>query len=137
MFKTLNLSQIDGKIPVSYTHLDVYKRQKFFSVDRLLFTRQRKHCFGKVLICKHSIQVFGKHIFGKVGLYHARVERICKPVSYTHLDVYKRQEFHSLFGDSVRYGACMTLKRSGVRSTRHSVTARATAGRAACRARSR
>ena len=50
--------------PVSYTHLDVYKRQ---GKERKALTEQ--------------IQRTEKEI----------AEKLDKPVSYTHLDVYKRQ----------------------------------------------
>ena len=66
-----------GYTPVSYTHLDVYKRQllsptngvvqgfaELVDVDREAIL----HCLGD-----------GHHMAGPV------------PVSYTHLDVYKRQ----------------------------------------------
>ena len=57
-----------GFAAVSYTHLDVYKRQVFF-----LFSKR-----GQLLF----------HIFKAQQLVHDLVHR---PVSYTHLDVYKRQ----------------------------------------------
>ena len=75
--------QIKGYVQtVSYTHLDVYKRQ------------EREHqCHG----------VFG-HGIGRIGRYPDYrdavlgggfqidiVETRAAPVSYTHLDVYKRQ----------------------------------------------
>ena len=50
-------------VPVSYTHLDVYKRQDELQADR----RRRKLCLSKC----------GNRSNGAV--------------SYTHLDVYKRQ----------------------------------------------
>ena len=55
--------------PVSYTHLDVYKRQRH---PRLLRRGSRKPA--------------------QRGGAHGRVQRqALHPVSYTHLDVYKRQ----------------------------------------------
>ena len=56
-----------GTDPVSYTHLDVYKRQK---LDK-----------AAMLICSKA-------------LGHNRISVVADnyiPVSYTHLDVYKRQ----------------------------------------------
>ena len=59
-----------GSKPVSYTHLDVYKRQQLYKVYIKFFA-------------------FFAHIFGPdAGLYFSDM---CFPVSYTHLDVYKRQ----------------------------------------------
>ena len=59
-----------GDATVSYTHLDVYKRQIVYNKYELLryFTDQISHY---VYLC---VQVL-----------------VLKPVSYTHLDVYKRQ----------------------------------------------
>ena len=58
-----DLFQIGSIGPVSYTHLDVYKRQALAQLDQI----QRE---------------LGEAISGQDGAY---------PVSYTHLDVYKRQ----------------------------------------------
>ena len=58
---------IETLLPVSYTHLDVYKRQSLLSVEYLDVWQHEQHrriVYG--LLCVH-------------------------PVSYTHLDVYKRQ----------------------------------------------
>ena len=51
--------------PVSYTHLDVYKRQ--------MFLRE----------ITHTVNAFND------------MADIVRPVSYTHLDVYKRQGLHN------------------------------------------
>ena len=65
---------------VSYTHLDVYKRQLLDAMIRYAD-----------LLCR----VFGpeeEQLRGYPG--HEEIElALMKPVSYTHLDVYKRQEF--------------------------------------------
>ena len=53
--------------PVSYTHLDVYKRQQFFHTTFRIF------------------------VFGIFQLYDITA------VSYTHLDVYKRQKLLRFF----------------------------------------
>ena len=80
--------------PVSYTHLDVYKRQPYdgHDVPSLIETlNQVKNINKPVLI--HVRTVKGKgynfaecspNVFHGVGA-----------VSYTHLDVYKRQPMHS------------------------------------------
>ena len=57
--------------PVSYTHLDVYKRQQFAQVDLI------------------EIAV-GLIPYGEAG----GDLLIDQPVSYTHLDVYKRQPMY-------------------------------------------
>ena len=52
--------------PVSYTHLDVYKRQQFTRGYGLAFGYAERKAMGMALVDR-------------------------APVSYTHLDVYKRQ----------------------------------------------
>ena len=69
-FTVCNFLQADRRLwkaPVSYTHLDVYKRQ---SNSHCIFFRV--NCFS-IFSCCFYIEV---HL---------------NPVSYTHLDVYKRQ----------------------------------------------
>ena len=61
IFLTLKIRHVYIVIPVSYTHLDVYKRQC---------------CNRKHLTLSHI---------------SANLTVCCRPVSYTHLDVYKRQ----------------------------------------------
>ena len=60
-----------GSMAVSYTHLDVYKRQALYGIsfDRIL----------QQFILAHQLPM-------------DNLEEVCIPVSYTHLDVYKRQE---------------------------------------------
>ena len=60
-------------IPVSYTHLDVYKRQ--IKVQK----RKKEEVFAKA-----------NELLLKMGL-EGRGDAYPYPVSYTHLDVYKRQ----------------------------------------------
>ena len=73
--------------PVSYTHLDVYKRQSSARTPRL---RQK--------IVKFSLTASGRSPRVKLRFIDAKTpsltppSRVEKPVSYTHLDVYKRQE---------------------------------------------
>ena len=78
---------------VSYTHLDVYKRQMLYNgIDsckaaNLIFAGQNK--------CSYGCLGFGD--CQKACPYGAIT--ICDgvaPVSYTHLDVYKRQAFYPL-----------------------------------------
>ena len=61
--------------PVSYTHLDVYKRQGLKKGIFLAGTSTRSPVLG---------------LRPTRGL-RWRVRKLPKPVSYTHLDVYKRQ----------------------------------------------
>ena len=68
--------------PVSYTHLDVYKRQQYYSlaavdVDAVFL--------GEVIHGDYPAMV-AESRFDSVTQY--------EPVSYTHLDVYKRQRQH-------------------------------------------
>ena len=80
---------------VSYTHLDVYKRQLMFLPEFLRVTR--------LAVC--HIDLTGLGIIYDVStqnsdLCHALFSRfdlrrkIIVTVSYTHLDVYKRQGYH-------------------------------------------
>ena len=70
-------------IPVSYTHLDVYKRQTHYSTDRTDIDDFSSSCLAHIR----------QHHFAHV---HYAEEISIHPVSYTHLDVYKRQQKHSL-----------------------------------------
>ena len=68
--------------PVSYTHLDVYKRQP----DQLM----------RVVLCYCGIDQVLRETAGNFTLLEERISdtaihRRLKAVSYTHLDVYKRQ----------------------------------------------
>ena len=68
--------------PVSYTHLDVYKRQVYALMDNDFFNQAVKG--GGVQF--RDVGVFLNGFYPLAGV-------IRKPdsVSYTHLDVYKRQ----------------------------------------------
>ena len=67
-------------IPVSYTHLDVYKRQ----VNAHEFMAHAEYYGGDI---KESARILLKD--------KSAWERRILPVSYTHLDVYKRQHLWS------------------------------------------
>ena len=69
--------------PVSYTHLDVYKRQILYNV------------IGNKEVVFIEIFHFEKNDFK----YNLRTWKSCMvlPVSYTHLDVYKRQALLVLY----------------------------------------
>ena len=95
-------------ISVSYTHLDVYKRQKHSrygendEIHELLFSiydwiiclfsskwcRTIYHHFYS-LWCDSSI--YSESHIGKCQTRNHLQKKIIYPVSYTHLDVYKRQ----------------------------------------------
>ena len=63
-------SRVTTVDPVSYTHLDVYKRQE------------------EVIVCHvDELQILGIHNYENVMAAVATV-------SYTHLDVYKRQQYY-------------------------------------------
>ena len=92
--------------PVSYTHLDVYKRQEFAHFnDDVLFgenwnnqdidVKTRSIITVVALMAsgitdsslKYHLQNAKNH-----GVTQKEIAAVITPVSYTHLDVYKRQE---------------------------------------------
>ena len=85
--------------PVSYTHLDVYKRQKegFWIAD--FYTDHCGPCkildvvLGQIIYDNPEINL-AKCDIEKSPAYTERfgIQGTPTPVSYTHLDVYKRQE---------------------------------------------
>ena len=89
-------------IPVSYTHLDVYKRQGLITAAVLLFVYEAR---PEMLSCseeraksrfsfKKTIAILGiaaLEIGGAVSLAASSNPDGLESVSYTHLDVYKRQ----------------------------------------------
>ena len=70
--------------PVSYTHLDVYKRQALTEVDPVLESSEDGHPYNYFYHCDGYLQPDAEA---------AVRERYPDPVSYTHLDVYKRQGY--------------------------------------------
>ena len=95
--------------PVSYTHLDVYKRQALSGLRDMSTIEQPPHDRYPVqtFVLEHSDRILDEAIRrelsrgGQVYYLHNRVESIDEcaaklkdrlgAVSYTHLDVYKRQ----------------------------------------------
>ena len=88
-------------MPVSYTHLDVYKRQDMTSInllpqiyidDKIVLkiyeiilenkSKKREILYEKIRKNKDVSTLFEDIIFNLTDV----------PVSYTHLDVYKRQD---------------------------------------------
>ena len=94
-------SALISSFPVSYTHLDVYKRQVYFVLDKYLYFKTitgllsicffwRLHTAG-TWSCTSTDDLFDKNLFyGAETVWYTIV-----PVSYTHLDVYKRQHTHT------------------------------------------
>ena len=84
--------------PVSYTHLDVYKRQL---LDQVLHNegleQLQSHLFGQTALV--HLQLRADDDNRTAGIVHAFAQQVLaeaallalEPVSYTHLDVYKRQ----------------------------------------------
>ena len=80
MTKALLLKGSPGCSAVSYTHLDVYKRQGHHSLPGLL----RIHDVYMWL----TRRAFER---GELAIDQGDRHEMSGPVSYTHLDVYKRQ----------------------------------------------
>ena len=81
-------------VPVSYTHLDVYKRQPPPVTDRWNCTDGQRGFILRIVsenasITKQVAEDLSQQLFG-IGV--KRRADVMAPVSYTHLDVYKRQE---------------------------------------------
>ena len=85
-----------GPGPVSYTHLDVYKRQvKVFGKVEIHLRHGRLEFNLAVDIVDEAILgVDVMNTYGFIINFKNKVLRIggVEAVSYTHLDVYKRQE---------------------------------------------
>ena len=73
-----NLMQCHSSYAVSYTHLDVYKRQGFGTVENAIIRRRSRSqpCSG---------------FFRQANVVKCSLLHWLEAVSYTHLDVYKRQ----------------------------------------------
>ena len=68
-------------MPVSYTHLDVYKRQELYMNSELLVNAPFDLENGEIFHCNLTLASGNSHVASN-GV---------ETVSYTHLDVYKRQ----------------------------------------------
>ena len=90
--------------PVSYTHLDVYKRQDVPKVFTILmeYIQLASEAVVAVFLCvtlllvdfKMTVVMGGILVFMTLLIMRVMKNRLNSmgPVSYTHLDVYKRQE---------------------------------------------
>ena len=97
-------------MPVSYTHLYLIQNS-IFAIQQRVF---RKDIFtGK--ICAFTGQSSDKSIFGFIAINHVfKIPRLYSSfslasVSYTHLDVYKRQKFTLLSNCGRRYISLMKV----------------------------
>ena len=88
-----NTTPLDWVVAVSYTHLDVYKRQQDFLAMRI-----DKNSRSFIAVQKAVDR--GDLAGGREDLHDAVLvggrDNQSVPVSYTHLDVYKRQVVHVL-----------------------------------------
>ena len=102
-------------IPVSYTHLDVYKRQSKYSVFKITNTGKRNeyisgvNAYAAYMTTKQAEQLLKAYAEQGVSWQEdvvsaflnannslpmfaaTNIPTLLTPVSYTHLDVYKRQ----------------------------------------------
>ena len=81
----------DAKHPVSYTHLDVYKRQGLDGATHESGFAGKSQRFESCTTSTGSVSV-RHHMNRDVSLlFPLNPHTDANPVSYTHLDVYKRQ----------------------------------------------
>ena len=81
---------LSGSTPVSYTHLDVYKRQHQERLRRVLDGVEALRWFHGHHHVRYSSTIPAAH--GEVQVEGLALDgEPLKAVSYTHLDVYKRQ----------------------------------------------
>ena len=76
--------------PVSYTHLDVYKRQKL-PIDNLILSTKTHNTIMALDPYVLHLNSNSNILILQNGMGMA--QRLTEPVSYTHLDVYKRQVY--------------------------------------------
>ena len=98
-----------GVTAVSYTHLDVYKRQRIVCFDIKELGKQLKK-IGMLVI---QNQVWNRVTMNRSA--HKSTRYYVDAVSYTHLDVYKRQE--PLLPYSCRLSPSASGMENGLRPT--------------------
>ena len=80
--------------PVSYTHLDVYKRQQLAPDEVLVYCAKGETLDGEIQIQDTSCKIkenLSEEVI-PMGMGTLLTDAYCiVAVSYTHLDVYKRQ----------------------------------------------
>ena len=93
------IKEMYNYIAVSYTHLDVYKRQGFrlyalkFMASRLSACWNCGTTAGRFPIFSNSSRILG---ISRCCIIFNALIIIVDPVSYTHLDVYKRQVLNGI-----------------------------------------
>ena len=118
-------------MPVSYTHLDVYKRQGPLTVllqSRLLqgqLAVVAGHAKTQQAVILHGLlKALIRHL-QQIGAVDHPLHDFIVPVSYTHLDVYKRQGFKKAMEDNrllrlgmTCYDGKLTLKETALKQNR-------------------
>ena len=99
-----------GPEAVSYTHLDVYKRQPLKDVSSR--GEFRTYMLSVLISSKHSYSAMHLAIqqIHQRFVQHGPLVLESTPVSYTHLDVYKRQELMHLYSKSTQFLKLQTIK---------------------------
>ena len=101
LFIIFTILPIISSIAVSYTHLDVYKRQREYWGGMLSLGATTFWEDFDIAWLKDAAPIDRFPDEGEIDV-HGTYGRYCykgyRPVSYTHLDVYKRQERDELLG---------------------------------------
>ena len=79
-----------GASAVSYTHLDVYKRQVRDRIKILRSEATGQWSIREKNADRSNVKANTTYGTRRMSAYHI-LEQTLNPVSYTHLDVYKRQ----------------------------------------------
>ena len=93
--------------PVSYTHLDVYKRQHYVCADDthgtpIMLAAEKAGVTPEAFIAR--IKESHERDFAAFGVAFDHYDST--PVSYTHLDVYKRQALNRSAISPIQYTYC-------------------------------
>ena len=112
MFYRMPLNTGLGLRPVSYTHLDVYKRQLLITGESGVGKSETAIELvkrGHRLIADDAVELRRISNRSILGTAPANIRHFIEPVSYTHLDVYKRHVPHRCRSGS---GRCAGPRRS-------------------------